>query len=85
MTSGRCWPRAAGRMPETIAARQRTTEGIVPSGSSITLAEMALPSAPKLVVRMPMSTAAPISVEHIISAGPACRLMIFLCIFAVKP
>ena len=49
------------------------------------LAEIALPSAPRLVVRMPMRTAAPISVEHIMSAGPAWRLMIFLWFFAEKP
>ena len=40
---------------------------------------------PMLEVRMPMRTAAPIRVEHIMRAGPAWRLMIFLCILAEKP
>lgn len=38
-----------------------------------------------LLTSTPMRTAAPIRVEHIISAGPAWRLMIFLCILASKP
>ena len=76
---------AAGRMDSMIPARQRTTLGTSTS-IAFTLAAVRAPSfTMKEVVRTPIRTAAPIRVEHIIRAGPACRLMIFLCIWAVKP
>ena len=69
ITSGRCCPKAAGITMEMICAMLVTTEVFAISTPGFAIA--AAPFALKPYTRIPIRTAAPIRVEHIIRAGPA--------------